>query len=289
MDWVSQKNNHYDDEFQKETNSTWNMETNSYEYKPKLFCPNWNDFELLCKQDIMKSVIKSTIKTELENNCHPDFYIQQKYNECMERKRKLKPWFFITICPKPDIKLKNFMTAVASLTQWKPFIKGYYVFEQRGEESSRLGDGFHTHIMLEEYNIEYKKLKRRLIDKFKHMVKPDEKGSYENVINVIRKKPEHARETLQEYMFGIKDKDKEKKCKMDVLWRQQKHIDKIYSWGVQKTDKEHPKKSTDGRVNNGGKRAGAGRPKTKTEPAPQVSSSMMEEWKKDWGEYVLEF
>lgn len=293
MDWVSQKKNHYDDEFEKEINSEYNTET-GYEYKTKPFCPNWNDFELLCDQDIMKTVIKKTRKAQLENNSHPNLYIQNKYNEMMEVQEKCKPWIFITIRPEDNkIKFKEFMTRVKSLEQWKPFIKGYYVFEQIGEETSRLGDGFHAHIMLEKYNIEWKRLSKRLEHKFGDICGPPK--AWKNTINVKRKKIEHAKETVQDYMLGIKDNEKELKCKMDILWRQNNGIKPIYSWGVT-TDKT-PQKSTDGRVSNGGKRAGAGRPKTKTEPAQtdsvaQVSNQIKkfdDEIKWSSGQYTLEF
>jgi hypothetical protein len=193
-------------------------------------------------------------KFPTENN--PELLCKRLYMENENLKEELKEWIFITINPKPDIKLEDFINKIKSLTKWKIFQKGYYVFEQRGENDASIGDGFHAHIMLENYSIEWKRLHTRLETTFtNYCSKP-----YKNTINIQRKSPEHGRETLEEYMKGIKEEEKDLKCKYDIIWRKNNSIKDIYFWDIA-TDKDIPKSGTDGRVSNGGKRPGSGRKK----------------------------
>lgn len=242
MEFIKQKNQFFKD---------YDFEKPLTEWRPSMI-----DIELSELEFVMRSARRKRIKSQLENNCYKNKYIQDIYNKDMQIIDDNKPWYFITISPKEDIKLADFRTKIHNITKWKIFQKGYYVYEQRGDTPDTIGTGFHVHILLEKYNIEYKRLIRRLEDTFKNFCgKP-----YKNTINVVRKKPEHARETLSEYMKGNKQEDKQQKCDFDAIWRKKENIQDIYSWDCS-DGQDNPKTVTDGRVNNGGKRAGAGRKK----------------------------
>ena len=192
-------------------------------------------------------------------NC-PKKLSQRLIAEGKIMKEELKEWIFITINPKEEIELDEFHNKIKSLTKWKCFQKGFYVLEQRGETHDNI-NGFHAHIMLVKYTIERKRLINRLETTFEKFCNKCKKNGYMNVINVKRKLPEHGRETLNEYMSGKKQEDKLQKVEIDKQWRLENKLDEIYFWDTT-IDKSVPKKGPgDGRVNNGGKREGAGRPK----------------------------
>ena len=201
---------------------------------------------------------------------------QQLIIENKMMKEELKEWIFITINPKDDISITDFKNKIDSITKWKCFYKGFYVFEQRGENENEIGKGMHSHIMLCKYNVERKRLIQRLETTFKKYCNQP----FINTINVLRKSPQHGQETLDEYMKGQKQDNKLQKVELDKIWRKQNNIEDIYFWDTT-TDKSIPKKGADGRVSNGGKREGAGRKKKEI---------VKDEDKIEWGKNVtLEF
>ena len=270
MDLVVQKNNHIE-KYACDKNY-WNKPI------PK-FTPKYADIGLKCQQAIMESMIKKYYKQQMKLGKFIDYELP-KYKSTQELYSKLemeinqdaellKPWYFITINPKPEIKLSDFVSKIESITEWKIFKKGYYVFEQRGETEDELGKLPHCHILLEKYTIEFARLLTRLETSFKKYCNPP----YKNTINVKTKIKEHALETLDEYMAGAKQNDKLDKCFLDRMWRSKNNLKDIYEWDSLATDKENPKKKVqDGRVNNGGKRKNAGRKKNvKTETNEKIT------------------
>lgn len=230
-----------------------------YDYQKPIteWRPSMVNIEISELEQIMRQTVRKKIKSQLENNCYENKYVQNIYNKNMDVIKENKPWYFVTVSPRDDIELEDFRKKIDSITKWKILIKGYYVFEQRGDSEHTMGNGFHVHLLIEKYNIEYKRLIKRLEDTFKNYCgKP-----YKNTINVVRKKTEHAMETLDEYMMGDKQEDKETKCDFDKLWRKENKIKDIYKWGVVSDGQDNSKTGADGRVNNGGIRAGAGRKK----------------------------
>jgi hypothetical protein len=218
--------------------------------------PCFTEIAITEMEAILRAVTRKSIRTQLENNGFHNKHIQKYYNKCMETIDAHKCWYFITINPRDDVTIVDFMTKIFKITNWKIFKKGYYVYEQRGDSMDTIGKGFHCHILVEDYTIEYKRLITRLEASFKMICMQP----YKNTINVVRKKPEHAKETLEEYMRGDKQDDKLDKVNYDKIWRRRNSIKEIYKWESKTIDKKTPK-MTDGRVNNGGFREGAGRPK----------------------------
>lgn len=245
------------------------------------WCPSMCEVDMESLQKIMESQSKKLLKLQLESCIFKNKKIQNIYTkrkmEINRIKEESKEWIFITINPKPGIELDDFKNKIQSITKWKCFYKGFYVLEQRGESYDDMGRLPHAHIMLCKYNVERKRLIKRLEATFKNYCNPP----YENTINVLRKSQEHGKETLEEYMKGDKQDDKLDKVNFDKIWRKENNIDDIYFWDTT-TDKVSQKKPADGRVNNGGNRVGAGRKK-------KVISIISEDKKEDkikWGEKV---
>lgn len=232
-----------------------------------------------CLEGIFMNMEKKLIKSQLELGKYKNKNIQLMYNEMKtelnENMEKLKEWIFITIRPDPkkNVTIEDFKRKIISITKWITFKKGYYIFEQSGENEHTMGDGIHCHLILIKYTIERKRLINRLEQTFKNICSPP----FEHTINVRRKKPTHGQETLDNYMMGLKQEDKLLKVEMDIKWRQIRGIDDIYFFDTT-TDKVS-KKVTDGRVSNGGHRAGAGR-----KPAPKEENTICNDIK--WGESV---
>lgn len=211
----------------------------------------------LMKKNISMKMNNDNFDFNIPSERCPKKLSQLLIMENNKMKEDAKEWLFITINPKDGISVEDFKNKILSLSKWKVFQKGSFVLEQRGENNDELGKGKHAHIMIEKYSIERKRLINRLETTFKNFCdKP-----YENTINVKRKSPEHGRETLDEYMNGLKQEDKLLKVENDIQWRKKYYLQDIYYWDIT-TDKISQNKPGDGRVSNGGWREGAGRKKT---------------------------
>lgn len=249
------------------------------EWKPSLV-----ELRISEMESVLRSVIRKQIRSKFENNSYENKYLQEQYNKCMKTIDENKCWYFITINPKSEISLSEFVKKIQSITNWKILKSGYYVLEQRGTTLDTLGEGFHAHILVDDYTVGHKTLINRLETTLKdYCNKP-----YKNTINVVRKSKDNGKETLNSYMKGAKQDDKLIKVDMDSKWRDKENLKAIYKWSCKTTDKDNSK-MTDGRVNNGGSRTGAGRPK-KTEVNTSSDNTLTSEnlitFKND---YILEF
>lgn len=266
MKWSEDRKKFLEKEF--DTEREWSSLDEQYTIKE--WKPNYFDLELDIMEEVYKSKLRKIINLECKNGSYKNVAFQQKMNELYSREEKVKPWFFITINPKSEIVWKDFHQKILSITKWKPFQKGYFVYEQRGDDKETMGKGMHCHMMIEKHSMEFKRCCSRLQNALKDFCEKP----FENTINVKRKIEAHARETLDEYMTGLKEKDKMQKVSIDEVWREELNISPLYNWDTT-TDKSIPIKTQDRRVNNGGKRVGAGR--KKTEPASQVSKKKKED------------
>ena len=212
-------------------------------------------YEAYAIEEMMKNLNKKLIKMKLDNNefMSSQPFLQKLHNEVKERKEKLKPFYFITISPKPNTDFNDFKDSVESCVNWIFMEEGLYAYEQRGANDEECGNGFHVHIILIKYNVKPKTLLTRLITKFKKFCEPDKTGSYENVINVKQKRNEFLQDKL-DYIRGLKhDDDKPDKVYQDKQWRTKLNLQNYYTFDLE-TDKEVKGK-------RGGAREGAGRKK----------------------------
>ncbi len=132
---------------------------------------------------------------------------------------------FITINPKPKTNLEEFVKKVQKFIKRNFCDEASAVIEQRGEEETELGKGFHAHIALKR-NVNYRP---------SDIVK-GAKNTFKNCCDV--KKPELLNVRIHgsdfhkdkmEYIQGIKTGEgKSKKQEMDVLFRQKNNLEIVY-------------------------------------------------------------
>ena len=135
---------------------------------------------------------------------------------------------FITVNPRPDVDLETFHKSIRKYVS-KCWIDNYiYVLEQRGTNETELGKGFHSHLLI--YKTDNKK---------SHEIIRETKNTFKNVCSVdnpsilnIQNCKEADIEKRKNYMLGVKSTDhdpsKQEKQRMDIIWRQNKQIEKYY-------------------------------------------------------------
>jgi hypothetical protein len=214
-------------------------------------------------QEYLKKKIKLEVKNDFKNNIlqyNMTDLLMPVYNKCENNKEKYKDFYFITINPAWDQEGFNedeFIKACHEMCRYCWAQEGMWCIEQRGTSIETLGQGIHYHMLLKKYNIGEKKLRDNLYNKFKSFF--TKKCKLENVVNVKRKSIQFLQDKI-DYIKGLKeDEDKLVKCKFDKEFRKLKHLEEYYEFFG--TNKKNSKGCADARINNGGKRAGAGRPR----------------------------
>ena len=136
-----------------------------------------------------------------------------------------KNYLYLTINPKPDYPLLDFMKKIRKTLESKLFIDSLAVIEQRGTDEKTMGTGYHAHILFKRVTPLNEgrtptNIKRNLQDSYKKvcLVKnPD-------IMNFQFISHEYAEDKL-EYMLGKKTgKGKDLKQKYDIPFRAQNNI-----------------------------------------------------------------
>ncbi len=139
---------------------------------------------------------------------------------------------WITINPKPDIKLNDFITKIEKLVKRKIFTEYMYVLEQRGKTAEEQGKGFHAHILAKR-NLNYKPFKTHecIRNTCKNLVKNAKCNKTINIQNIGF----DFAEDKKEYILGTKTGEgKDEKQEIDIIWRKNNNLNKYYN-GSQKT------------------------------------------------------
>ena len=142
-----------------------------------------------------------------------------------EKTSSFNPYMFITINPKPDIKLKTFQIICERYANRKMFENYLYVLEQRGTENAHdLGSGFHCHFLIERKKA-YKP----------SQVKKNTKSTFKNLVGNnkhIDFGPVSGKSGLQNRQSYMLDKKKNplKQLKQagDVIWRNTNDLEPFY-------------------------------------------------------------
>jgi hypothetical protein len=144
-------------------------------------------------------------------------------------RESLKPtiephYFFITVNPKPDVKLDLFMKLLVNFCKRKPITDYIYTIEQRGETIEEVGKGFHAHILVSWDPAMSKRVRQFCGETFKRVI-----GSNNNHIININKIPKEYFKDKIDYMTGLKwDPEKDQKLKIDKIFREQNNILLLY-------------------------------------------------------------
>ncbi len=139
---------------------------------------------------------------------------------------------FITINPKPNVKLEHFRDTCIKFSQRKMFSKTWLVFEQRGNTEEELGKGFHAHVECRR-NLDYKpsQISRNTENTFKNMV---DIKVIKNVLTIQHHGEDFHKDKL-EYIEGVKTGEgKDEKQIMDVKFREKNNLNVCYKYYAEK-------------------------------------------------------
>lgn len=135
---------------------------------------------------------------------------------------------FITINPRPDVSLDEFIKSMNKFKS-KVWIEDYiYVYEQRGTTEQESGKGFHAHILLwKPDNKKSHEVIRETKNTFKNICSIDNPS----ILNIKNCKDEDI-EKRKNYMLGHKnteiDPSKQVKQEIDLIWRERNNIENYY-------------------------------------------------------------
>lgn len=135
---------------------------------------------------------------------------------------------FITINPRPDVSLEEFIKVMNKFKS-KVWIEDYiYVYEQRGTTAQESGKGFHSHILLwKPDNKKSHEVIRETKNTFKNICSIDNPS----ILNIKNCKDEDI-EKRKNYMLGHKnietDPSKQVKQEIDLIWRERNNIENYY-------------------------------------------------------------
>jgi len=159
----------------------------------------------------------------------------RKYEQELTKKKKTmianehnNLYLFVTINPKPEVKLEDFTKTVEKLVKRQMFSAYAYAFEQRASAPEEVGKGFHVHILMKR-NINYKpcRIKKNMENTCKSICNTKDN----RVFNVQFIGTEFARDKM-EYISGGKTGDgKDQKMDMDIIFRENNDMLSIYTNG----------------------------------------------------------
>lgn len=123
-------------------------------------------------------------------------------------------WFWITVRP-PTGNFQEFYTTVASTVTRRCFQQYRLSFEQKGEDASTLGEGYHVHMVA------------RMTQRSVGEVVRDLKSSFKLGDEAIEvKRTKNPDELFDNYCIGYKSDDghKETTRKWDAMWRERQGL-----------------------------------------------------------------
>lgn len=203
--------------------------------------------EILITQQAFNEFLKQKIKGNLNIQFELDLIspyctqIRKQRDELREKQaaRLGTLWLWLTISPKKEIKLKEFLEKVEKFAERKMFEDYLYVIEQRGQSEEELGKGFHAHLLLKR-SMKYKQ--NKIISNSKNTFKKMTNVDNHDIFN-YHWCPEEYLKDKKEYILGTKTGcEKDKKQFFDVLFREKNNLNIYYKKTWPKAEKEETKK-----------------------------------------------
>ena len=138
-------------------------------------------------------------------------------------------YIWITINPNPQIVLLDFIAKMNKLMSKKWITNYLYVYEQRGENLSELGKGFHFHLILEKPKTKaYTHIVREIANSANSVC---DSSNFNFFCCKAMSDEEKERKII--YITGIKaDTAKHLKQSMDVIWRKNNNLLSHYNIGI---------------------------------------------------------
>jgi len=169
---------------------------------------------------ISEKEYNDVIKKSVED--HTDEWKKIVVETKSKKRCKKTDYMWLTINPKPDITLRDFIRAIDQFKELKPIDSYRYVYEQRGSTEEEKGKGFHLHMLIKRHGKPFLLTNaiHRIFDKMVGI--PDK-----HIVEVWIDK--HQLEEKGVYLQGNKSgKDKLVKSQMDVVWRVENGLEQIY-------------------------------------------------------------
>lgn len=138
-------------------------------------------------------------------------------------------YIFITINPNDRITLLEFINKMNKMMSKKWITNYLFVYEQRGENLSELGKGFHFHLILEKPKTKkYCEMLRELSNSA-NTVCDTSNYHFFNVKSIS----EEEKDRKIVYITGAKaDESKHLKQSMDIVWREKNKLKSFYNVGI---------------------------------------------------------
>lgn len=188
------------------------------------------------EQQLMIEFHKITARNLLKQGKYYSKELQQAYNDMVASfPSETDKYFFITICPYPDVKLTDVKRAIEKITKKTWFKKYIYVIEQRQDQPDKPIEGIHIHIILRR---EASPLNRPKSDVIKELYSTTQNicGSKQS-IDVKELKTQHDLDTRLQYILSIKStKEKRNRQKIDTIFREQNKLSPYYIEGEWQED-----------------------------------------------------
>lgn len=186
------------------------------------------------KDKLLTKMYQQYIELKLEHEpetMHLDVFTKSVCTKLAELKERASPakqkvsHVWVTINPKPDAELTDFIHVVEKIVT-KSWIEGYvYTYEQRGTDMDTLGTGFHAHLLFPKGDKPPSHISRELQNTCKHIV-----GNPKHV-HIVYITDDDVLQKIR-YMQGHKTADdKALKVTMDKVWRNEHGFDDIYYEG----------------------------------------------------------
>lgn len=129
-------------------------------------------------------------------------------------------FYFVTVNPKPDTALSDFLKVLQKFTDRKMCQRVLYALEQRSEDSATMGAGMHAHLVVVSPE---KNFVTNTINTFKNVV-----GNRAAID--VKSLPRQYLEDKVNYIKGNKDSDsKMRKVCVDQVWRAHHSLQHLYA------------------------------------------------------------
>ncbi len=201
------------------------------------------------KKELMERKMKQIMEQEYQLDRLGKFYTGMK-NLITENKLQIKEklaekhnngYVWITINPKPSIKLEYFRKKVQKLVKRNLFTESQWVYEQRGIDEASSGSGFHAHILCKR-NLNYKpfKVTECIQNTCKDLVK---NKKCQKTLNIQHIGSDFMKDKLV-YMLDQKTGEgKDKKQIIDKIFRKNNNLEIIYKYAKKNEEKNCSKEN----------------------------------------------
>lgn len=188
------------------------------------------------EQQLMLRYKLGTIQNNLKAGKYYEPQLQQAYNEYIASfPPETDKYYFITICPYPDVKVADVKRATEKIFTKSWFKKYILVIEQRQHQIDKPFDGIHIHIILRR---EPSPLNRAKSDVIRELYSTTKNicGSKQS-IDVKYINTQHELDTRLQYVLAKKSsKEKQLRQIVDTIFREKNNISPYYIEGEWQED-----------------------------------------------------